>query len=106
MIRFQNFINLIKCVFHFLDFKDVAIFTLSKKGNSKLIHNGYMYVKLRRKEENDGARWECTERRNHQCKGKARTKKIGSKDMVQAYMFHNHPPSRMKDDSQPEILWN
>lgn len=67
-----------------------AVFTMSKKGKSKLVKNGYMFVRLH--ESKGKGLWECTERRNHKCRGKARTMLINLKQMVQFYCDHNHPP--------------
>lgn len=64
-----------------------------KKANRNWLKKGYMYVKLHDRESLSGIeRWECTERRNYKCKGKARTQLINSKPMVQVYGTHNHPP--------------
>lgn len=50
---------------------------------------GYEYVKI--KVGNNATLWRCIYYKN-QCKGKARTKQIDSKHMVEAYALHNHSP--------------
>lgn len=71
------------------DFVDEAIFTISNKGNSKLVYNGFGFVKHGTL-KNGATFWRCEFR--PQCKGKAQTKKIGSKQMVKAYGTHIHLP--------------
>lgn len=64
---------------------------MTRLGTSKLIHRGFEYIKNR--VSNDITHWRCDKNRLRQCKGKCRTIKYGSKEMVIAYGTHNHPPT-------------
>lgn len=73
------------------EFQDESVFTLSMRGNFKLMHKGFEYVK---NYTNHGITfWRCGRNRRFQCKGKAQTRQIGQKHMVKTYDTHNHLPS-------------
>lgn len=56
----------------FSDFTLEATFTMTRSGNSKLIHDGHEYV--RNKTHGDIVHWRCVRSRWSQCKGKAQTR--------------------------------
>lgn len=70
---------------------------MSLRGNLKLIHNGFEFLKQR-----DGAKgvthWTCVKSRWNHCKGKARTFKDGHKEMVKLSCAHNHLPDKVKSE--------
>lgn len=77
-----------------LDFVDEAIFTISRKGKSKLIYEGYGYVNRSSHGSSNGCgvtNWRCELFGG--CKGKAVTKIIGSKQFVESNGTHNHLPN-------------
>lgn len=82
-------INYIDFIFQ-LGFHDEATFAMTVRGNSKLLHEGYEYTKST--VTNGFTNWRCCRCRWEQCKGKAKTIKIGLKEMVKAYDLHNHDP--------------
>lgn len=61
------------------------------KGHCKLIHNGFPYLKHLTR--NQITFWRCSRYQSNLCKGKAKTKIIGNKQMVEIYAEHNHPPT-------------
>lgn len=61
------------------------------------MHRGFEYIKGR--ETHNVITWRCVKNRNEQCKGKAQTRQINSKQMVKAYSDHNHPPENMEMES-------
>lgn len=65
---------------------------MTRSGNSKLIHDGYEYVK--NKTHGDIMHWRCSRSRWSQCKGKAQTRlnRQHSKHMMKVYGTHNHQP--------------
>lgn len=69
---------------------------MSRSGNSKLIHNGFEYVK--NKVHGDIMHWRCVRNRWSQCKGKAQTRLIDSKHMLKVYGKHNHLPADQEYD--------
>lgn len=77
----------------FLDFKHVATFTMSLKGHFKLLHGGFEFTKERTNKEGTTINWVCSKKRRYGCKGKARTRRIDSKEMVKIFGRHNHPPN-------------
>lgn len=93
-----NFIN--NLFFNFgLEFTQEATYTMTIFGKFKLIDSktGFEYHQTSR----GGAKertWECSKRRRMRCKGKARTCKIGSKEMAYFYDKHNHDP--MQNDEE------
>lgn len=73
------------------DFTDEAVFSLTTKGRSKLVHLGFEYTK--NFTNSSGTHWRCVRSRRHSCKGKAITKQIGHMNVVSAYHTHNHEPT-------------
>lgn len=71
------------------DYEDEATFTMSLRGNFKLMYKGYEYIKRFDNLQGE-TNWRCCESRWEQCKGKAKTKQIGLKHMVTSYRSHNH----------------
>lgn len=72
-----------------LGFFDEATFTVSNKGKSKLMHNGFGYVK-HTASRFDVTYWRCEFR---SCRGKAQTKNNGTKHFVKLTGIHNHLPT-------------
>lgn len=62
------------------------------KGNFKLIHDGFDFVKQRTNKQGNQTLWVCSKKRHFYCKGKALTRRIGAKEMVKLYDTHNHLP--------------
>ena len=79
----------------FPEFLYEAEFTLTRSGNSKLMWNGYEYVK--NKMHGDVTHWRCVRSRWSQCKGKGQTKLINGKHMLKVYGSHNHLPFNNMD---------
>lgn len=77
-----------------IDFYDVAVFTISIKGNPKLQHNGFAYVKSK-KLSNGNQMWRCEKNRRYGCRGRACSKKFGQVEMVQVTAQHNHPSNHI-----------
>lgn len=73
-----------------LDYHGEAIFTMSIRGNSKLTHNGYSYIKGHESKNHGVTTWRCEKRHTFRCKGKVRTQMIGGKCVVQVDYSHNH----------------
>lgn len=75
----------------------MAVFTISQRGQFKLRHNGFEYHKQR--EGRDDVIWIC-EKRQLKCRGKAKTYRVGSVEIVKAIVAHNHP-SNQHDEKIP-----
>lgn len=69
-----------------------AVFTTTMKGRLKLVLNGFEYIKTFTS-NNDHTLWVCAKKRRTNCKGKAKTQRVGSKQMAIAYDDHLHPPN-------------
>lgn len=65
-----------------------ATFTLTKINTLKLIHKGFSYIKRPRTKNG----WRCIKHSNGKCRGRAETREIGSRQMVEVFGVHNHPP--------------
>lgn len=63
---------------------------MTNRGRFKLQHLGYEYTK--NYSNSSGTYWRCVQARRGYCKGKARSKQIGPRQMVGAYDTHNHEP--------------
>lgn len=86
-----NFINLFFNLC--LEFTQEATYTMSQFGKFKLVDSktGFEFHQTSRNGSNERT-WECSKRRRQRCKGKAKTCKIGSKEMAYFYDTHNHEP--------------
>lgn len=78
-------------------FDEEAKYTLSTHGSCKLIRNGYSYFKYR-VNKNDTF-WRCNNKKNKGCKGKARTRRIGAKEMMKLCGMHNHLPDSLVEEN-------
>ena len=68
-------------------------FTITEKGNSKLIHEGYIYV-FQKNPANDVTSWDCEKRRRGECK--AKIKLDGAGNFLERINNHTHAPSETK----------
>lgn len=68
-----------------------AVFTMTRNGGLKLIHQNLEFFKFRTKNRSGVTYWRCMKFSRFKCKGKAMTQKIGLKEMVKFYGIHNHP---------------
>lgn len=68
-----------------------AVFTTTQQGRLKLVLNGFEYTKSMTS-KSDITLWVCAKKRRTNCKGKAKTKRVESKQMAIAYDDHLHPP--------------
>ena len=68
-------------------------FTTTKKGNRKLIHEGYMYV-FQKNLANDATSWECEKRRRGECKTKTKLDEAGK--FLERIINHTHASSETK----------
>ncbi|XP_055304401.1 modifier of mdg4-like isoform X5 [Sitodiplosis mosellana] len=67
------------------DFDGEAVFTISRQGTSKLVSAGYEYLNHYQLSNGDRS-WRCVHTlRKIKCKGKAITRRVGSREMVKAY---------------------
>lgn len=85
-----------------IEYVDEAEFMMTTRGNWKLFHGGYVY--LRCHTHKSSTYWGCNKARWHDCQGKATTKQIGQKIMVRAYDQHNHPKEQ-QTSSETLQLW-
>lgn len=69
---------------------------MSLRGHSKLLYDGYAYLKD--SERNGVTLWRCDKQRQRrlQCRGRAQTRKVGQIEMVRACGIHNHPPNNVE----------
>lgn len=61
---------------------------MTRNGGFKLIRGEFEYIKLRCRR--DVTFWRCVKFLSNKCRGKATTRQIGLKQMVQLYGMHNH----------------
>lgn len=74
------------------DDQDQPMFTISLRGQSKLTHKGYLYVKSHEIKTKGVIAWRCVQRKTScQCKGKAQTGLDGANITVKITHPHNHP---------------
>lgn len=71
-----------------LEYIHEAIFTMTIRGKTKLLHDGYEYTKTDAR--NGVTYWVCTKARNQYCRGKAKSRQIGLREMMTPYSDHNH----------------
>lgn len=72
-----------------IGFNEEASFTLSRRNQFSLSHNGHLFNKHR--SDPDGqVYWYCKRQRDLKCKVKAYTRRIGYHDMVKVHGKHNH----------------
>lgn len=80
-----------------IDYRDVAVFTISIKGKPKLQHNGYSYTRSDSR-SNGITVWRCERTRRHGCKGRSQTRIFGRTEMVLVTAEHNHPSNHVTDE--------
>lgn len=92
MIRslFRSNVKIVRIISS-IGFVDVATFTTTVRGQTKLVHKGYEYTRYQTKV--NFTKWRCCRTRWQQCKGKATTTSIGALEMVRAHGDHNHFPN-------------
>lgn len=81
--------NLINVCHSLPDFTEEAEFTLSRAGQFKLTHQNHGFYKHSVK-PNGETFWRCDKYRIRNCKVKAFTFKVGSKEMVKVFGSHMH----------------
>lgn len=85
----------ISCPFSRKGFNIEAVFSMTTRGNRKLIHNGYTYTHYKDSVSNDVQTWRCNKSRWAQCKGRAKTTEINGKRMMKIIGEHNHFPDSL-----------
>lgn len=81
-------------VSYFADFEDFAMFTVSTRGQLKLVHNNYDYNKSTVARRTQITTWRCATAHAHsyiKCKARAVTKEINGVPMVKSIGKHIHP---------------
>lgn len=81
-----------------IDFRGLAVLTISNKSNPKLEHNGHAYFKAK-KLLNGDQKWRCAKNRWEGCHGRACTKKFGQVEMVQVTGQYNRPSKHLKEEN-------
>lgn len=66
---------------------------MTQRGHSKLLYGGFEFVRNRINKVGNTTVWDCSQKRQFGCKGKAQTRQINSKEMVKLYGMHNHFPN-------------
>lgn len=80
-------------------FIEEATFTLSNRGQFKLIHDGYGYNKVNFSNASGITTWRCSLNQTYRdlkCYAKAYTKQVGSIQKVKKLGEHTHPANRQK----------
>lgn len=68
-----------------------ALFSTMIRGRLKLILNGFEYTQVPTSNSKNRL-WVCAKKRRNNCKGNAKTQRVGTKQMALAYDDHLHPP--------------
>lgn len=68
------------------------------RGHLKLLHGGFEFIKKLTNKQGDITYWECTKQQKSHCKGRAHTRRIGSKEMVRVSGVHNHLPDSVASE--------
>lgn len=88
----------------FVGFDEEATFTLSARGQFKLIHENFDYVKMS-VSQTGITKWRCGKNQSFphlKCKAKAETIEVGQIQKVKIIGTHTHP-FRMKDNRKRRI---
>lgn len=75
-----------------IDLKNDAVFTTTQRSGLKLVCEGFEFTKQKTSNHGDLTLWACVKKTSLKCRGKAMTRRIGSRAMVELYDVHNHPP--------------
>lgn len=81
------------CPFLFVGFDEEATFTLSARGQYKLIHDNYDYNKMNFSTASGITTWRCGLNQSYpylKCRAKAHTKQVGSIQKVKVIEKHTH----------------
>lgn len=65
---------------------------MTQRGHLKLLHGGFEFIKERTTKNGNQTSWVCSMKRRFYCKGRAQTRRIGAKEIVELYGIHNHLP--------------
>lgn len=77
-----------------------ATFTLSRRGQLKLVFNQYEFTRVRSSRRNLVTTWRCALPHSfpqYKCEVKAFTKHFGQKQLVKIMGEHTHPPEKQEE---------
>lgn len=86
--------------FFFQGFNMDAAFTLSRRGQLKLVHHQYEFTRVRCSRNTLITTWRCSLPHSFpqfKCDVKAFTKKFGNREMVKVLGVHSHAPGKQEE---------
>lgn len=75
---------------------------MTQRGRLKLLHGGFDFIKHSNNKQGISY-WVCSKRRPSYCKGRAQTRRVGTKEIVEVYGTHNHPPENITTEKKVPI---